>query len=163
MERGVCVSHYLADTEMTTPDKHESSYQTCVTRREFVIRGSAVGIAIMLAGCASGSGPTAPRNVNLSINVADYPSLADVGGVAYVDANGSPLAVVRLDANAFDALSRVCPHQGGTVDTSGGGFTCPVHGARFDDTGAWVGGQRTSNLTSYQTRFDSTSGVLTIG
>jgi Rieske Fe-S protein len=147
---------------MTTPGKHDTSSRACVTRREFVIRGSAVGIAIMLAGCASG-GPTAPQSVNLSINIADYPALSDVGGVAYVNASGSSLAVVRLDANTFDALSRVCPHQGGTVDTNGDGFTCPVHGARFDDTGVWVGGQRTTNLTSYQTQFDSTTGILTIG
>jgi cytochrome b6-f complex iron-sulfur subunit len=147
---------------MTIPREHDTSLPACITRREFVIRGSVVGIGIMLAGCASG-GPTAPSSVHTSINIADYPPLANVGGVAYVDAGGNPLAVVRLDANTFDALSRVCPHQGGTVGISGSGFECPVHGARFDDTGAWIGGQPTTNLTSYQTQFDSGTGVLTIG
>ena len=142
--------------------EHEISHPPCITRREFVIRGSAVGIAIMLAGCATG-GPTAPGNVNLTINIVDYPPLASVGGVAYVDASGNRLAVVRLDANTFDALSRVCPHQGGTVANDGAGFQCPVHGARFDDTGTWIGGQPTNNLTSYRTQFDSGTGMLTIG
>jgi cytochrome b6-f complex iron-sulfur subunit len=135
----------------------------CVTRREFVIRGSLAGIAIVLAGCSVGDGPTAPASVNLTLNISDYPPLANAGGVAYVDASGNPLAVVRLDANTFDALSRVCPHQGGTVSSNGNGFTCPVHGARFSDAGTWIGGQSTSNLTSYQTRFDASTGVLTIG
>jgi cytochrome b6-f complex iron-sulfur subunit len=135
----------------------------CVTRRDFMIRGTLTGIAIMLAGCSTGDGPTAPASVNLTLNISDYPVLANAGGVAYVDASGNPLAVVRLDANSFDALSRVCPHQGGTVNSNGSGFTCPVHGARFSDTGTWVGGQSTSSLTSYPTQFNSSTGVLTIG
>jgi cytochrome b6-f complex iron-sulfur subunit len=135
----------------------------CVTRREFMIRGSLTGLAIMLAGCSAGDGPTAPSSVNLTLNISDYPALASAGGVAYVDASGNPLAVVRLDANTFDALSRVCPHQGGTVNSNGSGFTCPVHGARFSETGTWVGGQSTSNLTTYPTQFDASTGVLTIG
>lgn len=135
----------------------------CVTRRQFMIQGAVASIAIVLAGCGLNNGPTAPGSVNLTINIADYPPLANVGGVAYVDANGNPLAVVRLDANAFDAFSRICPHQGGTINTSPGGFTCPVHGARFDDTGHWVGGQPTTNLTSYPAQFDSAAGSLTIG
>ena len=134
----------------------------CVTRREFVIRGSLASIGIVLAGCGGG-GPTAPSSVSLTINIADYPALGTVGGVAYVSANGNDLAVVRLSDTTFDALSRICPHQGGTVNAVSGGFQCPVHGARFSDTGTWVGGQSTSNLTTYSTQFNSSTGVLTIG
>lgn len=145
------------------PDESTALHLPCVTRRQFMIHGAVATVAIALAGCGLSNGPTAPGSVNLTINIADYPALANVGGVAYVDANGNPLAVIRLDANTFDTLSRICPHQGGTVNSASGGFTCPVHGARFDDTGQWVGGQPTSNLTSYPTAFDSASGTLTIG
>lgn len=148
---------------MSTKYDENGPRLSCVTRREFMIRGSMTGIAIMLAGCGTGSEPTAPGSVNLTINVSDYPALADAGGVAYVNASGSPLAVVRLNASTFEALSRICPHQGGTVSSDGSGFTCPVHGARFSDTGTWVGGQSTTNLTTYPTQFDSSTGVLTIG
>ena len=55
------------------------------------------------------------------------------------------------------------PHQGGIVNAISGGFQCPIHGATFDQTGNWIGGQRTSNLRSYATSYDSASGVLTIG
>ena len=148
---------------MSTHADEDGARLSCVTRREFMIRGSMTGLAIMLAGCSMGNGPTAPGSVNLTITVSDYPELANAGGVAYVTASNNPLAVVRLDANTFEALSRVCPHQGGTVNTNGSGFTCPVHGARFSDTGSWIGGQRTTNLTSYPTQFDASTGVLTIG
>ncbi|HEY2896505.1 MAG TPA: Rieske (2Fe-2S) protein [Gemmatimonadaceae bacterium] len=135
----------------------------CVTRRQFVIQGAVTSVAILLAGCVGSGGPTAPGNVNLTVNIADYPALASVGGVAYVDANGNPLAIVRVDANTFDVVSRICPHQGGTVSSNGNGFTCPNHGARFSDSGTWVGGQPTSNLTSYTSTFDAGTGTLTIG
>jgi len=148
---------------MSMSSEDEDLLASCVTRRQFMIRGSMTGIAILLAGCGGDSGPTAPGSVSLTINVVDYPALANAGGVAYVTANGNPLAVVRLDATSFEALSRICPHQGGTVNSNGSGFTCPNHGARFSDTGTWVGGQSTSNLTTYPTQFDSSTGVLTIG
>lgn len=137
---------------------------SCVTRRQFVIQGALASVAIVLAGCAmNNGGPTAPGNVNLTVNIADHPALASVGGVAYVDASGNPLAIVRVDANTFDVVSRICPHQGGTVSSNGNGFTCPNHGARFSDSGAWVGGQPTSSLTSYSSTFDAGTGTLTIG
>src|SRR5665213_1957287 len=145
------------------PIENATPHFPCVTRRQFMIQGAVTTVAIVLAGCGLSNGPTSPGSVNLTINIADYPPLANVGGVAYVDASGNPLAVVRLDASTFDTFSRIYPHQGGTINTSSGGFTCPVHGARFDDTGKWVGGQPTSNLTSYPTTFDAASGTLTIG
>jgi len=148
---------------MSTQHDEDGPRLSCVSRRDFMIRGSMTGIAIVLAGCSMGNGPTAPGNVNLTLNVSDYPALANAGGVAYVTASNNPLAVVRLDSSNFAALSRVCPHQGGTVSSDGSGFTCPVHGARFSDTGTWVGGQGTSNLTTYPTNFNSSTGVLTIG
>jgi cytochrome b6-f complex iron-sulfur subunit len=80
-----------------------------------------------------------------------------------VNVSGSPFAIVRTDASTYLALSRICPHQGSVVNFTGNGFLCPNHGAQFTETGTWVGGQRTSNLRSYPTTFDSTTGTLTIG
>ena len=97
---------------MSTKHDEDGPRLSCVSRREFMIRGSMTGIAIVLAGCSLGNGPTAPGNVSLTINVSDYPALANAGGVAYVTSNNNPLAVVRLDSSNFAALSRVCPHRG---------------------------------------------------
>jgi len=136
-------------------------------RREFLSRAALAALGVALAACAGGGsdGPTSPTTVGaLTLTLASYPALATVGGVAYVNAGGTPVAVVRTDASTFAAFSRICPHQGGEVSALNGVFNCPVHGARFNlTTGAWVGGQRTSSLTRYTTSYDATAGTVTIG
>jgi cytochrome b6-f complex iron-sulfur subunit len=132
-------------------------------RRTFLSRAM-LGAAVMaLAACGASDGATAPFSGTGTINVSDYPALATVGGVALVTLNGSPLAIVRDSETSVVALSRVCPHQGATVNTSSNGFTCPRHGAQFSKTGVWQGGQRTTSMRSYATTFDASTGVITIG
>ena len=137
-----------------------------VDRRTFLAQGALAAAAAALAACGlSSSVPTAPGSLSspLTINVANYPALTTVNGVAYVNGGGNPLAIVRTGASSFVALSRICPHAGSTVNTASFGFLCPGHGAEFDDTGRWIGGQRTSSLTSYPTQFDAATGMLTVG
>jgi Rieske Fe-S protein len=131
-----------------------------IDRRGFVCACAAAGLT--LAGCAI-SDATAPNSIGASLRVADYSGLASVGGVALVTLNGSPLAIVRTGDTSFEALSRICPHQGATVNYSGAGFTCPRHGARFTIDGAWSGRQPTSSLHSYSTSYDPATGMLTVG
>ena len=135
-------------------------------RRGFLTAAALAAASAALAACGAGGGDgaTAPITVpSQSLRLADYPALASVGGVALVTVGGSPLAVVRTGDASFVALSRVCPHRGGIVNQVSGGFTCPVHGARFGATGAWVGGERTSSLRSYATSYDAAAGTLSIG
>jgi nitrite reductase/ring-hydroxylating ferredoxin subunit len=136
-------------------------------RREFLSRAALAALGLALAACGGGSsgGPTSPTTVGtLTFSLASYPALATVGGVAYVSAGGTPIALVRTDASTIAAFSRVCPHQGAEVAASGGQFTCPAHGARFNlTTGAWIGGQRTSSLTRYASTYDAAAGTVTIG
>ena len=133
-------------------------------RREFLGRAALLAAVAALAACGmSADNPTAPGNVSGTVKVSDYASLATVGGVALVNVNGSPLAIVRTGDATFVALSRICPHQGATVNQSGSGFQCPRHGATFTKTGTWTGGQPTSSLRSYATSYDSATGTLTIG
>jgi cytochrome b6-f complex iron-sulfur subunit len=136
-----------------------------VGRREFIAQSVLAAAALALAACggAGGDGATAPSTISSSIRVSDYPELASTGGVALVTVSGARLAIVRTGAASFVALSRVCPHEGGTVNQSSGGFTCPVHGARFSTTGTWLGGERTTNMRSYATSYDAASGTLSIG
>ena len=134
-------------------------------RRTFLTHAMLSAAVLALAACGAGvsDGTTAPFSGSASVNISDYPALANVGGVALATINGSPLALVRNSTTSVLALSRVCPHQGGAINTSSGGFTCTRHGARFDLTGQWVGGQPTSSMRSYATTFDPASGALTIG
>ena len=69
---------------------------------------------------------------------------------------------MRSGTSGFLALSRVCPYQGGIVELAGNDFVCPVHGATYNLSGQWIGGQRASSLHHYATSFDPTTGTLTI-
>jgi Rieske Fe-S protein len=134
-----------------------------IGRRAFISQSALIAAATALAGCLTTGDPTAPTSVNGSIKVSDYSSLANVNGVALATVNGADLAIVRTGATSFVALSRVCPHMGGIVNSNGNGFTCPRHQAQFSLTGTWVGGQPTSSLHSYPTTYDAGTGTLTIG
>jgi nitrite reductase/ring-hydroxylating ferredoxin subunit len=135
-----------------------------VGRRDFVVGAAAALAAMALAACATGDFMTSPGTLTAtSIKVSDFPALANVGGVATTSVSGVPLAIVRTGASTFAAFSRICPHQGATINVLSGGFQCPQHGATFNSSGQWTGGQRTSNLTSYPVAYDSASATLTIG
>jgi Rieske Fe-S protein len=135
-----------------------------IGRRTFLVQSAILAAGAALVACgASGADVTAPGvPANSTIRISDYPALGSVGGVAMVTLGGAPVAIVRTGASAFLALSRVCPHQGGTVGQSGNAFVCPVHGAQFNLSGQWIGGQPTSSLHQYATSFDSASGTLSI-
>jgi Rieske Fe-S protein len=136
-----------------------------IDRRAFLAQSGLTAIAAALAACGLSNVPTAPGNLSqpVTITLSQYPTLANVDGVAYVDANGNPLAIVRTGTATFVALSRICPHAGNTVNTASFGFLCPGHGAQFDFSGRNIGGQRTSSLTSYPAQFDAAAGTLTVG
>lgn len=132
------------------------------SRRSFLTGSMLAAAALALAACMDES-ISAPNAVNSTVRVSDYSALDTVGGVALVTLNGARLAIVRTSTATFEVLSRVCPHQGSTVNPTAAGFTCPNHGARFDLAGHWVGGQRTSSLRSYPAVYDSAAGTLAIG
>lgn len=135
-----------------------------IGRRTFLVQSGIVAAIAALNACglSSGDSITAP-NVNSTITLSNYPTLANVGGVAVITLGNAPLAIVRTGTTSFLALSRICPHQGGTVQLYNNDFVCPNHGATFNLSGQWIGGQRTSSLHSYTTSYDATNGTLTIG
>lgn len=141
-------------------------------RREFLQRSLlAAAAAMVTAACGDGQigglAPTAPEAIDqpIGIRVADYPALGAVGGIAIVQTGATPIAVARTAQSSYVALSLVCPHAGyKPIDVnSGTGFRCPNHGATFDYTGQWTGGQRTRDLQTYPTAYNAASGTLTIG
>jgi Rieske Fe-S protein len=140
--------------------------QAGTSRREFLTATAASAVtALLVTACGGASDSTGVVDtgpVSLSVQVSGYAALANVGGIARVDNGGSPVAAVRTGASTFAAFSLICPHFGCTVGINGSAFLCPCHGARFASSGAWTGGQRTSNLASLATSYDATTGVLTI-
>jgi Rieske Fe-S protein len=142
-----------------------------LSRREFVGRSTMAAVVALLASACGGPipgvdnpvGPGGSGGQTLTIKIADYPALANVGGIARVNTSGAPVAVVRQSASTFLAFSMSCPHAGTTINISNGAFVCPNHGARFNASGQWTGGQPTSNLRSVSITYDATAGTLTIG
>jgi Rieske Fe-S protein len=136
-----------------------------IDRRAFLAQSGMTALAAALAACGLSNTPTAPGSLSqpVTVTLSEHPTLANVDGVAYVDAGGNPLAVVRTGTSTFVALSRICPHAGSTVNTASFGFLCPGHGAEFDFSGHWMGGQRTNSLTSYPTQYDAAAGTVTVG
>ena len=133
-----------------------------IDRRTFLSAATLAAVTMALAACSNS--PTGPDpGGSGSIKVGDYSALASVNGVATLNLQGRPVAVVRTATDSFEALWLVCPHQGATVAPASGGFVCPRHGARFTLTGTWTGGQRTSNLRSIPTSYDQGTDTLTIG
>ena len=136
-----------------------------IGRRTFLAQTALLAAAAALAACsAGGSDLTSPSlSGQTTITISDYPALASVGGIALVTIQSSPFAIVRTGTSSFVTLSRICPHQGSTVNQSGSGFLCPNHGAQFNASGTWIGGQSTSSLRSYATSYDAAAGTLLIG
>ena len=138
---------------------------TAIGRRTFLVQSGILAAIAALNACGSlGSGDVTAPGVpaNTSIKISNYPSLANIGGVALLSVGSAPVAIVRTSDTSFLALSRICPHQGGLITVSGNEFVCTRHGATFNLNGSWIGGQRTSSMYQYTTSYDAASGTLTI-
>ncbi len=127
--------------------------------------------SLLAAACGTGTWDTGPApsigdlgEGGYTIAMADYPPLGRVGGIAKVAvAGGSAVAVVRRSADQFDAFWMSCPHQGTTIAIQQNGFACPNHGARFDESGSWIGGQPTGNLSLVPLTYDASAQTIRLG
>jgi nitrite reductase/ring-hydroxylating ferredoxin subunit len=144
----------------TEPSPVNDGCGACLSRRTFLAESTALAVTALLVACGS-DGVSAPRNVNETVRLAEYPTLATVGGIARLNGTSTPIAVVRT-ASSYRAFSLICPHESGSVGVSGNGFQCAKHGARFDANGTWTGGERTTNLNEFTVRVDATANTLTI-
>ena len=134
-----------------------------IDRRAFLAQSTVMALGTMVASaCGGDDGPSSPGNVNVTVNPATYPALANVGGIARLSGTSTPIAVVRSSASSYRAFWLVCPHQGSTVGINGTSFLCPGHGAMFSGTGTWIGGQQTSNLHEFTVTADASAGTITI-
>jgi Rieske Fe-S protein len=138
------------------------------SRRSFLSASvlGAVG-ALLASACGDGvigsgsvTGPSTSTGSPLGITLADYPALANIGGIARINGLSVPVAVVRTGAATYEALSLRCPHQGTTVSIVTGGFRCPNHRATFSANGTWTGGQPTRSLSVIASTYDATTGTL---
>ncbi len=78
-----------------------------IGRRTFLVQSGIMAAIAALNACGSlgGADVTAPNvPANSTITISNYPSLANVGGVAMITLGGAQLAVVRSGTSDFIAL-----------------------------------------------------------
>jgi len=134
-------------------------------RKEFLTAIGFGAAAVLVSNCVGACKKTAitpaPTGVNLTVKLSDYPDLANVGGMGTLP-NG--ILVALAVSGSYIAVWPHCTHQNGIVSyhTVPEGFTCPVHGARFTDTGANISGPAGSPLTQYTVALNTAGTILTI-
>ncbi len=160
-------AHRHAQEQGTVQERAEAALAQArgLDRRELLKRGGlAAAAAMFFAACGGslGSDITGPGlGGSFTVKVSDHPELATAGGVAAVPSPGGLTLYVENTGSGYIALSSVCPHQGGPIQYYGTEFQCPVHGATFNKTGTWIGGQPTGNMTRFNVT-DNGNGTLTI-
>lgn len=126
-------------------------------RKEFLknlgYTAAAFFMADFLAGCAK---IDQIPNVDFYLDLTDpqYSNLMNLGGYIYI----SNVIVFKGLDNNYYALSKVCTHQGCTVDynVSQNQMTCPCHGSHFDISGNVTMGPAASPLAQFSTQLIGT-------
>jgi cytochrome b6-f complex iron-sulfur subunit len=88
-----------------------------------------------------------------------------VGETIAITGGGKPIAVTRTSATTVVAVSRICTHQGCTVNlprTQLGNLNCPCHGSAFTVSGSVVNGPATAPLQSFPARIEGNEVVVTV-
>ena len=139
----------------------------CINRRQFLSTAATASASLVAVACGDGTVSGVPGEIlvlptgPVTITVGDHPELATVGTFARVLTS---IGVKRTGPTSFDALSLVCTHQGcGVTITSNTQLDCPCHFSRFDGDGAVVRGPADRALGRFNTSYDASTDVLTIG
>lgn len=104
------------------------------------------------------SNPTNPGNkvdFTLDLNAAANANLKTEGGFV----TQGNVIVARVKGGAYAALSRICTHQGGSLEyqLATDRLSCPLHGSAFSTAGAVLNGPATTALKVYKTTLTGTN------
>ena len=157
-----------------------------VSRREFFVK-SAAAIAIastsglistIITSCSNN--PTDPVNTTplstiqgtvvnneITISLGSSSPIVSKNTRALVEYNnGSGAIIVEHNSDdTYRAISGICTHQGCIVSDFDGNssvFVCPCHNSRFDLNGNVTQGPASTKLSTYNTRVENNSLIITL-
>lgn len=149
-----------------------------INRRKFIEKSgnlllTSAGVTLfvsLLASCGKDSNPTGPGDNGETeektsvVNLSENQTLQQVGGFKTFQLGSVPVILFRVNDTTFKTLSRVCTHQGCTIDwqSSNNKFNCACHGSQFDKDGNVLQGPANRSLANFRTEFDSMSNQVTI-
>ncbi len=141
-----------------------------ISRRDFMKR-SAAGIIIggvaltipdignLFAGSSRGMFARSGDDTIIKLSDPQNSALATVGGSILLDDEN---ILIRSSQTQFLAVNLICRHKGCTVELTGDQFVCPCHGSEYDITGKVTHGPAKSNLKTWETKYDSDKGTVTV-
>ncbi|MDZ7292860.1 MAG: ubiquinol-cytochrome c reductase iron-sulfur subunit [candidate division KSB1 bacterium] len=151
-----------------------------LNRRQFIETSgnlllTGVGMSVLtslLTSCGYKKNPTGPPPGNNNgttgktfvVNLNENPALQQVGGFKIFELGSTPVILFRVSESTFKTLSRICTHQGCTVNwqPANNRFECPCHGSRYDQDGNVQRGPAPRSLSTYRTEFDAANNLVTI-
>lgn len=101
---------------------------------------SALLLAVLFGGCASGTLPTYRYQTTakvVELYLDWYPELYKTGGAIrlVIDGRKDPVLVVRLSIASFAAIDAVCPDDGCAIEKKENELRCSCDGRRYSPDG----------------------------
>lgn len=93
------------------------------------------------------------NDVIVDLTKTDFAALKTVGGYAY----SGNIIVIRSGETQYIALSKLCTHDGCTVNYAGSQLVCPCHSSKFDTSGSVLQGPATTALKKYTVTVEGNS------
>ncbi len=157
-------------------------------RRDF-LKSAGTLMGLGLCGCLVSSiltacdkdeeitAPAKPTGDYPMIKIADFPELANVGGLVktknFLDKDGKPkilaraVFIFRIATDKFISLDSLCLHKSADVELKSGELVCSLHSAKFDkndgktlDNG--FAGETVPPLSIFGNIFDPINGTLKV-
>jgi Rieske Fe-S protein len=130
---------------------------------KFCLLGAA-GFAVALEACSPKSGAAVaekPKSVPAQNNTALIP-LSNLGTdkeyhIITVEKYPYEIAVQQRQDNTYKAILLMCTHQDNALTPTGNGYTCNVHGSKFNRDGKVMNGPAEQPLIELKTEIQSTN------
>lgn len=85
------------------------------------------------------------NDILVDLTKTEFAALKTVGGYAYT----GNIIVIKSGESQYIALSKLCTHEGCTVNYSGTQVVCPCHNSKFDTSGSVLQGPAATSLKKY--------------